>query len=105
MWDKSEVSHLMDWMKGILELYRVCAFVEKAMGTRRRFEMGDIWRWMVEALCILLLLNGSIVECFKPFNVSYDHRAIIIDGRRRMLISAGIHYPRATPEVSLLSFS
>jgi hypothetical protein len=36
---------------------------------------------------------------FKPFNVSYDHRAVIIDGKRRMLISAGIHYPRATPEV------
>ncbi|KAK9081203.1 hypothetical protein Syun_030566 [Stephania yunnanensis] len=36
---------------------------------------------------------------FEPFNVSYDHRALIIDGRRRMLISAGIHYPRATPEM------
>ncbi|XP_010274045.1 PREDICTED: beta-galactosidase 9 isoform X2 [Nelumbo nucifera] len=38
-------------------------------------------------------------EFFKPFNVSYDHRALIIDGKRRMLISAGIHYPRATPEM------
>lgn len=38
-------------------------------------------------------------DFFKPFNVSYDGRAMIIDGRRRMLISGGIHYPRATPEV------
>lgn len=37
---------------------------------------------------------------FEPFNVSYDHRALLIGGKRRMLISAGIHYPRATPEVS-----
>ncbi|CAK9879498.1 unnamed protein product [Sphagnum jensenii] len=35
----------------------------------------------------------------KPFNVSFDHRALIIDGSRRMLISAGIHYPRAAPEM------
>jgi len=38
-------------------------------------------------------------EYFKPFNVTYDHRALILDGKRRFLISAGIHYPRATPEV------
>jgi hypothetical protein len=38
-------------------------------------------------------------EYFKPFNVSYDHRALVIDGSRRMLVSAGIHYPRATPEM------
>ncbi|XP_057415650.1 beta-galactosidase 9 [Lotus japonicus] len=38
-------------------------------------------------------------EWFKPFNVTYDHRALILDGKRRILISAGIHYPRATPEM------
>ncbi|KAI4345367.1 hypothetical protein L6164_012497 [Bauhinia variegata] len=45
---------------------------------------------------------GDVVtaaEFFKPFNVTYDHRALIIDGKRRMLISAGIHYPRATPQM------
>ncbi|KAJ3701565.1 hypothetical protein LUZ61_005270 [Rhynchospora tenuis] len=36
---------------------------------------------------------------FEPFNVTYDHRAILIGGERRMLISAGIHYPRATPQM------
>ena len=35
----------------------------------------------------------------KAINVTYDQRALVIDGQRRMLISAGIHYPRATPEV------
>ncbi|CAM8887205.1 unnamed protein product [Rhodiola kirilowii] len=31
--------------------------------------------------------------------VSYDHQAIIINGRRRILISGSIHYPRSTPEM------
>lgn len=32
-------------------------------------------------------------------NVQYDHRALVIDGKRRVLISGSIHYPRSTPEV------
>lgn len=48
-------------------------------------------------IAIHLLLASA--NFFKPFNVTYDHRALIIDGHRRMLISGGIHYPRATPEV------
>ncbi|GLT79076.1 hypothetical protein SLA2020_505830 [Shorea laevis] len=31
--------------------------------------------------------------------VSYDGHAIIIDGKRRILISGSIHYPRSTPEM------
>ena len=34
-----------------------------------------------------------------PRNVTYDHGAIIIDGKPRILISGSIHYPRSTPEV------
>ncbi|KAK7272131.1 hypothetical protein RJT34_28551 [Clitoria ternatea] len=32
-------------------------------------------------------------------NVQYDHRALLIDGKRRVLISGSIHYPRSTPEM------
>ena len=32
-----------------------------------------------------------------PYNVSYDHRAITINGVRTMLIAGVIHYPRSTP--------
>ncbi|KAM7271815.1 hypothetical protein ACFE04_031029 [Oxalis oulophora] len=63
-------------------------------------------QWLI---CILLLLLLMIIESsttttiganfFNPYNVSYDNRAMIIDGERRMLISAGIHYPRATPQM------
>ncbi|KAL3506440.1 hypothetical protein ACH5RR_031822 [Cinchona calisaya] len=57
-------------------------------------------KWLI--ITVTLTLQLSLLadgEYFKPFNVSYDHRALIIDGHRRMLISAGIHYPRATPEM------
>ncbi|KAJ0035856.1 hypothetical protein Pint_25452 [Pistacia integerrima] len=59
---------------------------------------------IVEFSCLSISISSSSSAAastfFKPFNVSYDHRAIIIDGRRRMLVSAGIHYPRATPQRS-----
>jgi hypothetical protein len=32
-----------------------------------------------------------------PYNVSYDHRAITINGQRTLLIAGVIHYPRSTP--------
>ncbi|KAF5930961.1 hypothetical protein HYC85_031834 [Camellia sinensis] len=32
-------------------------------------------------------------------NVTYDHRALLIDGNRRVLISGSIHYPRSTPDM------
>jgi beta-galactosidase len=32
-------------------------------------------------------------------NVSYDHRALLLDGQRRFLISGSIHYPRSTPQM------
>uniref|UniRef100_A0A0E0MLX9 Beta-galactosidase n=1 Tax=Oryza punctata TaxID=4537 RepID=A0A0E0MLX9_ORYPU len=43
--------------------------------------------------------GGGSGNFFEPFNVTYDHRAVLIGGKRRMLVSAGLHYPRATPEM------
>jgi Glycosyl hydrolases family 35 len=34
--------------------------------------------------------------------VTYDHKAVVINGQRRILFSGSIHYPRSTPEVSAL---
>ncbi|KAF3560065.1 hypothetical protein F2Q69_00017171 [Brassica cretica] len=58
-------------------------------------------RWRIPLPIIALLLFLPIVagSYFKPFNVSYDHRALIVAGKRRMLVSAGVHYPRATPQM------
>jgi beta-galactosidase GanA len=33
----------------------------------------------------------------QPLNVSYDGRAILINGSRTLFISGSIHYPRSTP--------
>jgi hypothetical protein len=33
--------------------------------------------------------------------VTYDHRSLIISGRRRLIISTSIHYPRSVPEVCM----
>ncbi|KAL1541896.1 Beta-galactosidase 10 [Salvia divinorum] len=45
--------------------------------------------------CALLSLFPSLSSA--AYNVSYDRRSLIIDGRRELLISAAIHYPRSVP--------
>ncbi|KAM7252868.1 hypothetical protein ACFE04_025486 [Oxalis oulophora] len=68
-------------------------------------------QWLICMLLLMMIIESSTTTTttttsttiganfFKPYNVSYDNRAMIIDGERRMLISAGIHYPRATPQM------
>lgn len=53
---------------------------------------------IVLVLFWLLCIHSPTLFCA---NVEYDHRALVIDGKRRVLISGSIHYPRSTPEVSL----
>jgi hypothetical protein len=47
-----------------------------------------------------LFLGSELIQC----SVTYDKKAIIINGQRRILISGSIHYPRSTPEVCNLFF-
>ena len=35
----------------------------------------------------------------RPYNVSYDERAILINGERVWLLAAGVHYPRSSPSM------
>ncbi|RYQ98337.1 hypothetical protein Ahy_B08g094391 isoform B [Arachis hypogaea] len=48
-------------------------------------------------LPLLLLASSFFVSC--NASVSYDSKAITINGQRRILISGSIHYPRSTPEM------
>lgn len=32
-------------------------------------------------------------------NVTFDHRSVLVDGRRTLVLSGAIHYPRSTPEM------
>ncbi|OIW15599.1 hypothetical protein TanjilG_08175 [Lupinus angustifolius] len=43
----------------------------------------------------VLFLYSKFIHC----NVTYDKKAIVINGQRRILISGSIHYPRSTPEM------
>lgn len=56
--------------------------------------MGKEFHMMVGMMLLLCLW-----VCGVTASVSYDHKAIVIDGQRRILISGSIHYPRSTPEV------
>ncbi|GFZ10367.1 beta-galactosidase 5 [Actinidia rufa] len=44
---------------------------------------------------IALFVNAHLIQC----SVTYDNKAIIINGQRKILISGSIHYPRSTPEM------
>ncbi|KAB1210500.1 Beta-galactosidase 3 [Morella rubra] len=50
---------------------------------------------------LLLQLTAVTLLCFGTLclagNVTYDHRSLIINGQRELLISASIHYPRSVP--------
>lgn len=49
---------------------------------------------------IVVVLFGLWVGSAEA-SVSYDSKAIVINGQRRILVSGSIHYPRSTPEVML----
>ncbi|GAB2275102.1 Beta-galactosidase 8 [Dionaea muscipula] len=47
----------------------------------------------------VILLSGLLTTTSFGANVTYDHRALVIDGKRQLFISGSIHYPRSTPEM------
>ncbi|KAH9727352.1 Beta-galactosidase 3 [Citrus sinensis] len=53
---------------------------------------------------LIVLFIFSSFSCFNSFclaaNVTYDHRSLIIHGRRKLFLSASIHYPRSVPAYS-----
>ncbi|KAK6784180.1 hypothetical protein RDI58_017634 [Solanum bulbocastanum] len=48
---------------------------------------------------LLFVVSFSLVSSSVRGSVTYDDRAIVINGKRRILISGSIHYPRSTPEI------
>ncbi|KAG8371341.1 hypothetical protein BUALT_Bualt13G0077600 [Buddleja alternifolia] len=49
-------------------------------------------------IMVVFVLALTTTFCFGA-NVTYDHRAVVVDGKRRVLISGSIHYMRSTPEM------
>ncbi|CAN1828685.1 Beta-galactosidase 6 [Linum perenne] len=56
----------------------------------------ELWRrsWFLAA--VMVTAAAAVVA---GGNVTYDGRALIIDGERKMLFSGSIHYPRSTPQM------
>ncbi|KAJ9555640.1 hypothetical protein OSB04_010254 [Centaurea solstitialis] len=50
-------------------------------------------------LIIASFLVAVAVTAVIGGNVTYDHRALVVDGKRRLLVSGSIHYPRSTPDM------
>lgn len=61
---------------------------------REAMKPSRLLQWVFWA-CMAVFLGCGMVEC----SVTYDRRAMVINGQRRILISGSIHYPRSTPEV------
>ncbi|XP_071686169.1 LOW QUALITY PROTEIN: beta-galactosidase-like [Rutidosis leptorrhynchoides] len=57
-----------------------------------------MWRMPRIKILLLLVIFSCICSSINA-TVSYDDKAIIINGRRRILMSGSIHYPRSTPEM------
>lgn len=51
-------------------------------------------------LFVILVFAGYCCEIRVSTTVTYDGKALVIDGKRQILQSGSIHYPRTTPEVS-----
>ena len=60
--------------------------------------------WISALVLIVALLDGVLGGNHSGGNVTYDERSLIINGEHKLLFSGSIHYPRSTPEVSLISF-
>ncbi|KAL9689475.1 hypothetical protein QQ045_009861 [Rhodiola kirilowii] len=53
--------------------------------------------WIVNLVAVLAL--GLLWAFTVSGSVSYDQKAIVVNGQRRILISGSIHYPRSSPEM------
>ncbi|GKA98628.1 beta-galactosidase 8 [Tanacetum coccineum] len=49
--------------------------------------------------------EDGVTEVVVGVNVTYDHRALVIDGKRQVLVSRSIHYPRSTPDITIVIIS
>ncbi|KAL5778080.1 hypothetical protein ACOSP7_011006 [Xanthoceras sorbifolium] len=62
------------------------------MGTNSVSKLLVTWLLLLIAM---LLVGTEVIQC----TVTYDNKAILINGQRRILISGSIHYPRSTPDM------
>ncbi|XP_062179260.1 beta-galactosidase 7-like [Phragmites australis] len=75
----------------------------KELLTRERHQINSrTCREMAVAEAVAVVLLGLAVcasAAAAAGEVTYDHRALVLNGTRRMLFSGEIHYPRSTPQM------
>jgi hypothetical protein len=57
------------------------------------------------ATLLSLLVSSVVAHGGKQVGVTYDERSLIINGKRELLFSGSIHYPRSTPDVIIMFFT
>lgn len=60
--------------------------------------MGRLYS--IPLIFFVVVFGRCVFERGSATTVTYDSKAIVIDGLRRVLLSGSLHYPRATPEVN-----
>ncbi|WJX15726.1 Beta-galactosidase 5 [Trifolium repens] len=58
-------------------------------------ETNSVSKLLLSLFFTIFFLGSKLIQC----SVTYDRKAILINGQRRILISGSIHYPRSTPEM------
>lgn len=57
-----------------------------------------VLKQMLVALVLSVLALG--VAANRTIGVTYDSRSLIVNGKRELMFSGSIHYPRSTSDVS-----
>jgi Glycosyl hydrolases family 35 len=59
--------------------------------------------WLMAALFMVSYITNiaSVTDAFVG-NVTYDNHSLIINGKRELIFSGSIHYPRSPPAVSII---
>ncbi|XP_075663025.1 beta-galactosidase 6-like [Castanea sativa] len=57
------------------------------------------WRWRLYWGLVVVIMMEVGGGHAKGGGVTYDGRSLIIDGKRKILFSGSIHYPRSTPQM------
>jgi hypothetical protein len=52
-------------------------------------------------LAVAVALAVAALAATASAAVTYDRKAVVVNGQRRILLSGSIHYPRSVPEVLL----
>lgn len=110
LWSERERSSFQCWYKRKRHLYNSIGSGSLGRESKLGESMAKSEYGVVRLLCIsalfftAALLDGVLGGNDSDGSVSYDGRSLIVNGEHKLLFSGSIHYPRSTPDVSLISF-